>query len=863
MNSDDTSGSPTSATPSEAKPLDRREATSTRNPQTTDELRSSVLAALRGAPAQGLRADELVTALGVDAKGKHRVRRLLSDLIDENSIEKGPGGRYRLVGAAPAAEATPTGERGDGGGATAPTLRPGQIPGRLRVHPAGYGFVVRDDGEDDVFVPARFRGHAMDGDRVALSTWLGYKGTEGRVEAVLERGRAKLTGVVREVGPRGRRAQELEPDDPRVAATSGTVLLEDDGPPARPGDAVVAEITRYPSRADEPIVARVLRVLGDPDDPRTEIEKSLICGDIPVEFPDDVLQAAARAPTEVRPEDLVDRADLRDRVFLTIDPETARDFDDAICVEPSPRPGCTRLWVAVADVSHYVRPHEALDREARVRGCSVYLPDRAIPMLPRELSSHICSLNPEVDRLAMVVRMEIDPHGAVLDPSFCAAVIRSRARLDYAGVAAALAGDLRGPRARYREHLPVLEEIREVARRIRALRTARGALDFELPEAKVVLDEDDPRRVRDVVQSRANPEVKGAYQIVEDCMLAANEAVARFFAERGLDTLWRVHDVPTDERLEQFAELAQSFGLRFEAADGRDPKRVRDFMRALDARDVSPGVKRSLHFLLLRALKQAQYDVVNVGHFGLGARDYLHFTSPIRRYPDLVVHRLLKHALHRDGLPAGGPPPSPPTRVELARTASDASTFERRAMEVEREIVDMYRAFLMREHVGEDYEGTVAGVASFGLFVQIDSPFVEGLVKLENIDGDSWEYDEERMRLVGRRSGRAFSLGDTVRVEIASVSVPRRKIDLRLVEHLTSTAEALGSLPGRHAPPPRRQPKRGERPVGKGDGKRGERRRFDEGRGGKHGGRSKHADTPGRRGGSGSGRGQRGPRRGR
>jgi len=840
MNSDDTSGSPTAATPTEAKPI------------AID--RDRILAALRGAPAQGLRADELVTLLAADAKGKHRVRRILSELLDDNSVEKGPGGRYRLAGAAAPEPAAPT----DGGDAPAtPTLRPGQIPGRLRVHPAGYGFVVRDDGEDDVFVPARFRGHAMDGDRVALSTWLGYKGTEGRVEAVLERGRAKLTGIVREVGPRGRRAQELEPDDPRVAATSGTVILEDGGPPARPGDALVAEITRYPQRADEPIVARVLRVLGDPDDPRTEIEKSLICGDIPVEFPDDVLQAAARAPTEVRPEDLVDRADLRDRVFLTIDPETARDFDDAICVEPSPRPGCTRLWVAVADVSHYVRTHEALDREARVRGCSVYLPDRAIPMLPKELSSHICSLNPEVDRLAMVVRMEIDGHGAVVDPSFCAAVIRSRARLDYAGVAAALAGDLRGPRARYREHLPVLEEIREVARRIRALRISRGALDFELPEAKVVLDEDDPRRVRDVVQSRANPEVKGAYQIVEDCMLAANEAVARFFGERGLDTLWRIHDVPTDERLEQFAELANSFGLRFDAADGRDPKRVRDFMGALDGRGVTPGVKRSLHFLLLRALKQAQYDVVNVGHFGLGARDYLHFTSPIRRYPDLVVHRLLKHALHRDGLPAGGPPPKPPTRVELARTAADSSAFERRAMEVEREIVDMYRAFLMREHVGEDYEGTVAGVASFGLFVQIESPFVEGLIKLENIDGDSWEYDEERMRLVGRRSGRAFSLGDTVRVEITSVSVPRRKIDLRLVEHLTAQAE--------HAAPasraPRRQPKLRDRlPSKAGDGKRGERRHFgkpNRSDGGRDGGR----DGRGGRGGS---RGSKpGGRRGR
>jgi ribonuclease R len=743
--------------------------------------REAVLKALRQAPPQGAKIHDLAVLAQADAKGKHRLPPLLAQLIAEGAVEKAPGMRYRLVGYTP----------------PAPQVKKGLVSGRLRVHPAGYGFVIRDDGEDDAFVGARNRGSAMDGDRVALSTWLGHKGTEGKVEEVLERGRAKLTGTIR---GRGAHAH-LEPDDPRIVATSGHVLLPEGTAGARDGQAVVVEITKYPTRAEEPLEGRIYRVLGDPDDPATEIEKIIICGDIPDEFPDEVKQAGTRAPSVVRPEDLADRVDLRDRAFVTIDPETARDFDDAVCVEDSPKPHHTRLWVAVADVSHYVRPTEALDREARVRGCSVYLPNRAIPMLPHELSSGICSLNPEVDRLAMVVRMEIDERGGVSDPYFCAAVIRSKARMDYGGVAAALAGDLRGPRARYRDWVPYLQRMKELSGRIRALRYQRGALDFELPEAKVVLDQDDPKRVRDVVQSRANPEVKGAYQVVEDFMLAANETVARHFRERGMDTLWRVHDVPADERLEMLAQIADAYGLKFDAEEGKSPKKLRDFLAKLDSH--AAGVKRALNFMTLRALKQAVYDVVNVGHFGLAAPDYVHFTSPIRRYPDLIVHRLLKYALHADGLAAGGPPSKPPAREVLTQMAVESSKNERRAMEAEREVVDLYRAFLMREHVGEEYEGVIGGVASFGLFVQIESPFVEGLIKVDKLGDDFYQYDERTMRLVGQRTGRSFALGDKVRVVIENVSVQQRKIDLGLLEHSVTVAPA----PPRHFKKKQRQEK--------------------------------------------------------
>jgi ribonuclease R len=367
-----------------------------------------------------------------------------------------------------------------------------------------------------------------------------------------------------------------------------------------------------------------------------------------------------------------------------------------------------------------------------------------------------------------------------------------------------------------------------LAKRLRAQRDRRGSLDFDIPEAVVLLDEDDPRRVRDVRRSRGLPEVKEAYRLVEDFMLAANEAVARFFKSRGLDTLWRVHEPPSLERLEEFAALAESFGLRMAAEEGRSPRKLRDFLEKLKGRPM----ERSLSFLLLRALKQAVYDVVNVGHFGLAAPEYLHFTSPIRRYPDLVVHRLLKLQLRAEGLPAGGvKQAAPPPREELQRWAADSSGYERRAMEAEREVVDMYRAFLMRDRVGDEYDGTVVGVTSFGIFVEIADPFVEGLVKADRLGEEPFEFDERTVRLVGRRSGRSFALGDEVRVRIENVSVPRRKIDLALVEHAESSPRATPPPQRRREPPrpQRRDQGAGGRPTKRGGdrerGRPGKRRR--------------------------------------
>jgi ribonuclease R len=685
--------------------------------------------------------------------------------------------RARRTTLRPAPDAAPAAAPAAASARTATAAgRPGPFAvGRITVHPAGYGFVQTDDAYD-VFIPAKYRGESLDGDRVSVSTWPGHKGTEGRVEEVLARGRARLTGVVRRAG----RATYLEPDDPRIAADYGRVALDGSVPSAASGDnaVVVVEITRYPTAGAKELAGRILKVLGESGDPRTEIEKIIAVSSMPVEFPAAAAGQAERTSQELGPADFADRIDLRDRRFATIDPETARDFDDALCIEPGPHGG-PRVWVAVADVSHYVRWDDALDQEATLRSVSVYLPDRVIPMLPHQLSSGICSLNPDVDRCAMVVRLDYTADADLVDTAYAAAVIRSKGRLDYPGVAAALQGDFRGRRELYRPWVGELEQLDALARKLRERRRARGALELELPEPKVVLDADDPRLVRDVVKAKGDPQVKRAYELVEEYMIAANEAVGRFFRQRNAPTVWRVHAPPKRERVELLAQLLGAFGIRVDVEAAVTPLGMKAVLDQLNERS---DALRPLQFLVLRTLTQAVWDTVPVGHFGLASGDYLHFTSPIRRYPDLMVHRLLKHQLHRDGQPSGGGYREPPPKTErLAELAASSSAHERRAMEAEREAVAMYRAYLVREQVGEQFQGTISAVTSFGAFVEIDDPYVEGLIKLDTLGPEQFDFDEIHMRLRGRKTGKMLSLGDQVMVELADVSVARRRIDLKLI----------------------------------------------------------------------------------
>jgi ribonuclease R len=609
---------------------------------------------------------------------------------------------------------------------------------------------------------------------VEVEWWVGGRGLEGRVDKVLERGRGKITGQMVHAGPQLR----FEPDDPRISAP----VLVRGGVPARAGFSFVAEITGYPDTPNAPIEVSLLKVLGHPDDPRTEVEKTLACADITEDFPGPVAQEAAQAPSAVLPEDLRDRADLRHIPFTTIDPETARDFDDAVALDTLPQGG-HRLWVAVADVSHYVREGSAIDREAQGRGVSVYLPSRAIPMLPEVLSAHLCSLVPGEDRLAMVVRIDFDRSLAILETDFCAAVIHSHARLDYPGVAAALAGETRAKLKIYEPFLPALQAMDALARKLRVRRQARGAMDLDLPQAVVELDRDDPRLVRDIHRARRDPGERHSYAMIEEFMLAANEAVGESFRDRKEDTAWRVHDVPDEEKLSAFADMAEKNGLKIDVAEAQTPLGLAAVLKRLQGHPA----EKPLSLQLLRTLKQASYNVVNLGHFGLASEAYLHFTSPIRRYPDIIVHRLLKHRLASQGKPAGGFSPilstTMPTYEILQQASTSASFFERKAMEVEREVLDLYRAFFMRDRVGDVVEGAISGITSFGIFVVIDEPFVEGLVRTDYLTPDDfYDFDEVACRLIGRRSGHTFSLGDRVKVEVLQVSVARRRIELRLFD---------------------------------------------------------------------------------
>jgi ribonuclease R len=688
------------------------------------------------------------------------------------------------------------------------------VTGRIKVHPDGYGFVVPEDKTtEDIHVAARARGASMDGDKVDVEWWVGARGLEGRIHKVLERGRGKITGQLSGAG----RTISLIPDDARI---TGPVVLKGGPGGGKAGQAVVAEIVRYPEHPLDTMEVSVKKVLGDPDDPRTEIEKILACADVSEEFPPEVVRAAAHVPTEVRPNDRKDRVDLRHIPFVTIDPETARDFDDACALESLPGGG-HRLWVAVADVSHYVREGSPIDSEAVSRGVSVYLPSRAIPMLPEALSSHMCSLVPEEDRLAMVVRIDFDREAAVQDTDFAAAVIHSQARLDYPGVAAALAGETKGKRKKYEPFVPALQQMDALARKLRARRFERGSLDLDLPEAVVELDQDDPRLVRDIRRSRRDPGERQAYSMIEEFMLAANEAVGNSFQLRNEPVLWRVHDAPDAAKLEIFAGLAESYGMPFDMDEARTPKGLGRLLQRLKGHPA----EKPLSFQLLRSLKQATYDLVNIGHFGLASAAYIQFTSPIRRYPDVVAHRRLKYRLARMGKPAGGFPPFPADHeVEgLTRVAAETSFAERKAMEIEREVVDLYRTFFMRDRVGDVLSGTISAVTSFGVFVAADEPFVEGLIRAEELGDDIFTFDEARLRLVGRRSGHAFALGDSVTIEVLSVSVARRRIDFRLQGRTSST---VGDRP------PERRAGRGDRAA-----------RFDRaGRGGVPGG-----DRPPRR----------------
>jgi ribonuclease R len=622
--------------------------------------------------------------------------------------------------------------------------------GRLSVNPAGFAFCIPDDAEDeDVYVPAAAVRPAMHGDRVLVRVerFRRRGRTEGRIVKVLERGTSRLVGVFRA----GRTAGVVVPQEQRI--TVPIVVPRGAEAGARDGDMVVATLARYPSLATD-AEARVTEVLGPAADPRVETEAVIAAHDLPREFPPEVLAAARRVPAAVPPQATTGRLDLRQLPIVTIDGENARDFDDAVLVEP--HASGFRLTVAVADVAHYVPPGSSLDLEARARGTSVYFPDRVLPMLPEELSNGICSLRPDEDRLVKVVRIDFDAHGRAAAVAFGDGVIRSAARLTYTQVRQALVDRDAAVRAALGALVEPLERAEALARLLMARRRQRGAIDFDLPEAEVVLD------LRGRPEQILRAERSIAHQMIEEFMLAANEAVARELARRKVPFLHRVHEPPPADSVGELARFLEGFGLRLRREDGgATPSAFADVLR----QTAGKPEERLVNTVLLRAMQQARYAVEPLGHFGLATECYTHFTSPIRRYPDLVVHRLL----------GGGRVPP-----DLAAVADESSRRERVAMEAEREIVQLKKIQFMQDHVGETYDGFVSGVAPYGLFVELADVFVEGLVHVTALGDDFYDHVEREHALRGRRTGRRFRLGDPVRVVVAGVSVERRQIDFTL-----------------------------------------------------------------------------------
>ena len=624
------------------------------------------------------------------------------------------------------------------------------VRGRIEAHPDGYGFVVPDDGGADLYLAPGEMRQVMHGDTVLVRpAGVDRRGRrEGRIVEVLERAHRRIVGRLHTergvafVAASDRRIQHDIVVEP--GATGG----------AKPGQIVTAELVVQPGANAQPI-GRVVEVLGDFGAPGMEIEIALRKHDLPFEFSAAAKSLAAHLPRAVRTADLKGRKDLRALPFVTIDGETAKDFDDAVHCEPAGKG--FRLLVAIADVSHYVHPGDGLDDDARARGNSVYFPRRVIPMLPEKLSNGLCSLNPGEDRLAMVCDMSISARGEIGRYAFHAAVIRSHARLTYTQVAGALYDKPAGAAGAAAPYLDQLRKLDQVFRALLAARERRGAIDFETVETAMEFDA--RGKIARILPAPRND----AHRLIEECMLAANVCASDFLGQRGHRALYRIHEGPTPEKLEALREFLKSFGLHL---GGGDEPHAREYAQLLARVKNRPDVQL-LQTVLLRSLRQAAYSPDNVGHFGLAYEAYTHFTSPIRRYPDLVIHRAIKAAL-------AGRAYAPGDWHELGQ---HCSMTERRADEATSEVETWLKCYYMRDRVGDEFEGSISAVTGFGIFVALDEVYVEGLAHVSELGADYFRFDAVRHLLRGERSGRTFRLADRVRVRIVRVDLELGRID--------------------------------------------------------------------------------------
>ncbi len=722
-----------------------------------------ILAILRSNPNRAYHLHEILKLAGGSLKKEKIAKRLLKSMTRKGLIERHRGRTYALSRSGQTIEGT---VRIDNRGIFVmmpTTKRDGPVP------------IIPDDTQG-LRVGDQVRGELVS---------IGRRGKMYfHVLEILRRDQSRHVGKFRQVGQASFveveliRTSGLRPDLTNVPIPKGRSLE------AKNGDLVEVKITYHSLEGRTAPLGEVVQVLGRPGERSTELKKLIIEHNLDQPFPEAAVQEAQAfgdAPTEA---DIAGRKDVRDLPLVTIDGETAKDFDDAVCAVKNGTG--FKLYVAIADVSHYVRLGTPLDQEAQTRGTSTYLTDRAIPMLPEALSNGLCSLNPHVDRLCMLAELEVEANGRIRKARFDRAVMRSKARLTYNRVQRALEGE---PDEECQKLLPTLLMLSRISAKLFERRLRRGAIDLDLPEAQIKVSDEG-----EVVNSIRRPR-QDANRVIEELMLATNEAVASYFVERELAALFRVHDAPDPDKLASFAKLCAHLGVELKLSEEPEPAEVARLLEALSELEVGGA----LHWLLLRSLKQARYEAECRGHYGLASKAYLHFTSPIRRYPDLVVHRLLKRSLDGDK--------SAYTTTVLEQIATRCSELERAAMIAERNSLELDRALLAQKHTGERFMGTITGLQGFGLFVQLDAPFVEGMVPVFSLPEDYYEADEHNAMLIGRNGGRTFMLGDRLEVEIASVSISRRKVELRLAD--APKAKPRKARP-RFAPAPRSQKRSGK-----------------------------------------------------
>ncbi len=625
------------------------------------------------------------------------------------------------------------------------------VRGRVQAHRDGFGFLIPDDGSDDIFLPAREMRAVFNDDVVLVSLSQGFsRRREGIIVEILERHTQQLVGRYLEENG----VAFVSPDSKHI--TQDVMIPVNESGQAKPGQFVVIAITEQPSKRRQAL-GRVLEILGDQLTPGMEVELAIRSYHLPFEWSQAVLAESQRFADEITEADMKGREDLRHLPFVTIDGESAKDFDDAVCCEPR-KAGGWRLWVAIADVAHYVKGNSALDDEARARGNSVYFPSKVLPMLPETLSNNLCSLKPKVNRLALVCEVEISQTGEVIKYRFLNGVIYSHARLTYDTVGKLLV-------SKNLHKVPEIDNLYCLYRELAKQRVKRGSIEFETTETKIEFD--DKGKISQIVPVKRND----AHRLIEEMMLVANICAADFLGKKKITSVYRVHDTPKPQKLLALRKFLKNFNLRL---SGKDKPHAKDYANLL-ARINRRKDKHLLQMMLLRSLQQAEYSIDNVGHFGLAFEAYTHFTSPIRRYPDLLVHRAIKHLLAKKPLKA-----FEHSKKEVVMLADHCSLTERRADRATREATDWLKCDFMQDKVGQTFEGHIVEVTSFGVFVELDDIYIQGLLHITNLKNDYYHYNAERHVLRGKHSGHEYALLDPIKVLVARVDLDNRDIDFVL-----------------------------------------------------------------------------------